>query len=121
MARIAVTVEVLAYTAATSPAGTTADPTNGHVVDLGGYPANEHYLRFTNTNGSNRVATVKAGDNPPAVAAGQGDQSITVPATTGDMTMALEDRYVQDDGTVNIDLAASFAGKVYCVRVPRTR
>ena len=67
------------------------------------------------------VATIVAGDNPPALSAGQGNLDITVPATSGDMTVAgLESaRFLQSDGTVNIDLAASFAGKVYAIRVPR--
>lgn len=121
MARTAVTVEVLSRTGATSPTGTVADTTNDHVVSLGGYPLEEFVFRFTNTNGSDRVATIVAGDSPPALSAGQGNLDITVLATTGDMTVAgLESaRFMQDDGTVLIDLAASFAGKVYAMRVPR--
>jgi len=122
MARTAVTVEALSLTGATSPSGTTADPTNDHSVDLGGYPVEEFVFRFTNTNGSDRVATIVAGDSPPSLAASQGNIDITVPATTGDMTIAgsaLAGRCIQSDGLVHIDLAASYAGKVYAVRVPR--
>lgn len=121
MARTAVTVEVLSRTGAATGAGTTADTTNDHVVDLGGYPLEEFVFRFTNTNGSDRVATILAGDNPPALSAGQGNLDITVPATTGDMTVAgLESaRFLQSDGTVLIDLAASYAGVVRAIRVPR--
>lgn len=121
MARTAVTVETLSRTGATSPAGTTADTTNDHVVDLGGYPLEEFIFRFTNTNGSDRVATIVAGDSPPALSSGQGNLDITIPATTGDLTVAgLESaRFLQSDDTVQIDLAASYAGKVYAIRVPR--
>ena len=121
MARTAVTVEVLSRTGAATGAGTVADTTNDHVVDLGGYPLEEFVFRFTNTNGSDRVATILAGDNPPALSAGQGNLDITVPATTGDMTVAgLESaRYLQSDGTILIDLATSFAGAVRAIRVPR--
>lgn len=121
MARTAVTVEVLSRTGAATGAGTDADPTNDHVVDLGGYPLEEFIFRFTNTNGSDRVATIVAGANPPALSAGQGNLDITVPATSGDMTVAgLESaRFVQADGTLRIDLATSFAGKVRAIRVPR--
>jgi len=121
MARTAVDVTTLtANTAVTEPAGTTADPTNDHVVS--GVPCEELLLRFANTNGSDRVATILAGDNPPADAAGQGDLAVTVPATSGvrwvgPLTSA---RFVQSDGTVLIDLAASFAGTVTAYRVPRT-
>lgn len=121
MARTAVTVEVLSRTGAATGAGTVADPTNDHSVDLGGYPLEEFIFRFTNTNGSDRVATIVAGDSPPALSAGQGNLDITVPATTGDMTVAgLESaRYIQSDGLLHIDLAASFAGAVRAIRVPR--
>lgn len=121
MARTAVTVAVLTRTGGTTPAGTDADPTNDHSVDLGGYPLEEFVLRFQNTNGTDRVATIVAGDSPPALAAGLGNLDITVPATTGDITVAgLESaRFIQSDGLLHIDLAASFAGKVIAMRVPR--
>ena len=121
MARTAVPVVALSRTGAATDAGTTADPTNDHIVDLGGYPLEEFVFRFTNTNGSDRVATIVAGDNPPALSAGQGNLDITVPATSGDITGAgLESaRVLQSDGTVLIDLAASFAGAVRAFRVPR--
>lgn len=120
MPRTAVPVVTLSKTGAATNAGTTADPTNGHVVDLGGFPLESFVFRFTNTNGSDRVATIVAGDSPPALSAGQGNLAITVPATSGDMTVAaLESaRFIQSDGTVNIDLAASFAGAVRAFRIP---
>lgn len=122
MARTAVTVTTLtANTGVTEPAGTTADPTNDHSIDPGG-PSEELLIRLANTNGSDRVATILAGDNPPADAAGQGNLDITVPATTGvkwvgPLTSA---RFIQSDGLVHIDLAASFAGTVTAYRIPRT-
>lgn len=121
MARTAVTLETLSKAGATAPVGTTADPTNGHNVALAGVPLEEVIFRFLNTNGTNRVATVKAGVSPPASSSGQGDQAMTVTATTGDFWIAgMESaRYLQADGSVNIDLAASFAGTVFAIRVPR--
>jgi hypothetical protein len=121
MARTAVPIVSLSRTGAATAAGTTADPTNDHVVALGGVPLSEIVFRFTNTNGTNRVATIKAGANPPALSAGQGDLAITVPATTGDMTVAgLESaRFLQADGSIHIDLAESYAGAVRAFRVPR--
>ena len=124
MARTAVTVTTATPgTAYNTPAGTDADPTNDHVITLpAGAMLEEMSIRLTNTNGSDRVATIKAGDNPPALSAGQGDKDITVPATSGDVTISgLESaRYLQDDGTLLIDLAASFAGKVRAVWNKRT-
>ena len=121
MARTAVTVTTLtANTATTEPAGTTADATNDHVIS--GVPCEQLLIRLANTNGSDRVATILAGDNPPADAAGQGDLAITVPATTGVMWVGplSSARFAQDNGDVNIDLATSFAGTVTAYRIPRT-
>jgi hypothetical protein len=121
MARTAVTVTTLtANTGVTEPAGTTADPTNDHVVS--GVPLEELVIRLANTNGSDRVATIKAGDNPPAIAAGLGDLAITVPATSGVVWVGplSSARFAQSDGTLEIDLATSFAGTVTAYRIPRT-
>ena len=121
MARTAVTVTTLtANTGVTEPAGTTADPTNDHVVS--GVPLEELVIRLANTNGSDRVATIKAGDNPPALAAGLGDLAITVPATTGVVWVGplSSARFAQSDGSLEIDLATSFAGTVTAYRIPRT-
>ncbi len=121
MARTAVTVTTLdANTATTEPAGTTADPTNDHVIS--GVPCEQLLIRLANTNGTDRVATILAGDNPPADAAGQGDLAITVPATTGVKWVGplSSARFAQDNGDINIDLAASFAGTVTAYRIPRT-
>jgi len=121
MARTAVTVTTLtANTATTEPAGTTADPTNDHVIS--GVPCEQLLIRLANTNGSDRVATILAGDNPPADAAGQGNLEVTVPATSGVKWVGplSSARFAQDNGDVNIDLAASFAGTVTAYRIPRT-
>lgn len=121
MARTAVTVTTLtAGTAASESAGTTADPTNDHVVTVD-FPLEELLLVFKNTNGSDRVATIVAGDNPPASNSGQGNLDITVPATSGvKLIGGLESaRFLQNDGTLQIDLAASFAGTVHAYRLPR--
>ena len=120
MARTAVTVTTLSSTASTTePAGTTADPTTDHVIS--GVPLNELVVRLANTNGSDRVATIVAGDSPPAFAAGQGNLAITVPATSGVMWIGPFDssRFSQDNGDLHIDLASSFAGTVTAYRIPR--
>lgn len=122
MPRTAVTVTTLTANAGTAePAGTTADPTNDHSVDPGG-PTDLLLIRFANTNGTDRVATIVAGDSPPALNSGQGDLSITVPATSGVRWVGpLESaRFIQSDGLVHVDLAASFAGTVTAYKVPRT-
>ena len=121
MPRVNVPIVTLSRTGAATAAGTTADPTEDHVVDLNGVPLDEVVFRFTNTNASDRVATIVAGVSPPALSAGQGNLAITVPATSGDVTVAgLESaRFMQADGTIFIDLAVSYAGAVRAFRVPR--
>lgn len=124
MARTAVTVTSLAAgTAASESAGTAADPTNDHVIAAASlnFPLEELLLVFKNTNGSDRVATIVAGDSPPALSAGQGNLDITVPATTGvKVVTGLESaRFLQDNGDLHIDLAASFAGTVHAYRLGR--
>ena len=120
MARDAVTItELTSGTAATNPAGTAINTTNGAVIN-GAKDTSRLLIRITNTNGSDRVATIKAGDNPPAVRKGLGDLAITVPATSGDKIVVVESaRFLQDDGSIQIDFGASMAGVVSAVRLPK--
>lgn len=122
MPRTAVTVEAISRTGAAAGAGTTADPTNDHEVDLANTPLEEYVFEFRNTDASARIATIVASvDNPPALSAGQGNLDISVPATTGVMRVGgLESaRFLRKDGKVSIDLAVSFAGTVHAYRIPR--
>lgn len=121
MARTAVTVTTLtANTYVADPAGTNADPTNDHVIDCSTFPLEELVLEIKQTDATGRAATIKAGDNPPADAAGQGDLSKTMAQNevwlVGPLTSA---RFLQNDGTLLIDLAASFAGTIKAYRIPR--
>ena len=121
MPRVNVPIVTLSTVGVATNAGTVADPTEGHIVALGGVPLDEVVFRFTNTNGTDRVATIVAGVSPPALSTGVGALAITVPATSGDMTVAgLESaRFLQVDGSIHIDLGASYAGAVRAFRVPR--
>ena len=104
----------------TNPAGTTVDPTNGHVIS--GARFRKLLIRITNTNGTNRTCTIKAGAYPPAESAGLGDLVVTVPATTGDLLIGpLESaRFSQANGDINIDLGASIAGIIAAIALPDT-
>lgn len=121
MARTAVTISKLsANSSITTPAGTTLDPTNGHVIS--GARFRKLMIRITNTNGTNRVATIKAGAYPPAESAGLGDLAVTVPATTGDVLIGpLESaRFAQANGDIYVDLGASIAGIIAAIQFPDT-
>lgn len=122
MARTAITVNTLtANTTTALPTPTTADTTNDHVLTPpAGACLEEIVIFIKQTDASARVATIKAGDNPPADAAGQGDLTKSMAQNetwiVGPLTSA---RFIQNDGTVNIDLAASFAGEITAYYVPR--
>lgn len=121
MARTAVTIVNLPANAATAdPTPTTADQPNGHVI-AATYPLEEIVLRIKQTDASARVATIKAGANPPALEAGQGDLTRSMAQNetwwVGPLTSG---RFAQADGSLLIDLAASFAGTITAFHVPRT-
>lgn len=120
MARTAVTVtELAAGTITAQPAGTTADPTNDHVVTVD-FPLEELLLHITQTDATARTVTIVAGDSPPALSAGQGDISQSIAQNGVYVVSGLESaRFLQSDGTLHIDLAASFAGTIRAYRVAR--
>lgn len=124
MARTAVTINTVTQnTALSNPTETAIDATNSHVLSPGSTPLEEIFLRIVNTTASTKTVTVKAGVNPPALAAGQGD--LVVSLTAGNVTpqvaiVQLESgRFLQSDGTVNVDIAASTTGTITAFRVAR--
>lgn len=120
MPRDAVTItELTANSASANPAGTTVVVANGAVIN-GVKDSSRVLVRLRNTDASPRVATFLAGDNPPALRAGVGNLEVTVPASTGDVLVVLESaRFLQSDGTIQVDFAASFAGTISAVRLPK--
>lgn len=124
MARTAVTARPLAKNSnlngATGP--TTIDATlvsNG--VTIANARPERTILRVTNTEGSTNVLTVRAGDNPPALRAGQGDLTVTVAATTGVQYMGPfeSDKVLQDDGSMSIDFETGMTGTIDALLLPR--
>lgn len=111
---------LLANGSIANPAGTTVDPTNDHVIAAGS-DVDRLWIRCTNTNGTPRSLTVKAGVNPPSMRQGAGDLVISVPATTGDLLIGpLESaRFAQADGSIYVDLEASIAGIIAAFRLPK--
>lgn len=120
MARTAVPYSTLvANSNLTDPAGTALDATNDHVI-AAAVPENT-ILRVTNTNGSDRVITILAGDSPPALASGLGNLDVTVAATTGVQWIGPFEsgRFLQNDGTMHIDVAASMTGTITAFKTTR--
>jgi hypothetical protein len=101
------------------PAGTALDITNDHVINAA--LPERTLLRVTNTHGSAHVITIKAGDYPPAIAAGQGDLTQSIAATTGVAWLGPFEsgRFIQSDGTMLIDVEAAHTGTITAFKLPR--
>lgn len=77
-------------------------------------------LRVTNSDDDTALTlTVKAGDNPPAIAAGQGDLAVAVAFGTTQFLGPFESgRFVQSDGSMLIE-STTTTGTITALRVPR--
>lgn len=120
MARTAVAYsDLVANSNLSDPAGTSLDATNSHVVNSA--EPERTVLRVTNTAASDKVITIKAGANPPALAAGLGDLAVTVTASTGVQFIGPFEsgRFLQSDGSLNIDVASGMTGKITAFLVPK--
>lgn len=123
MARTAVTVSALTFnTALARPAGTNADTSNGHSVAVTG-PSTRLVLVIKHTASGAKNLTILAGDASPADAQGQGD--LVIACAAGNVTaveklvVVTSDRFIQNDGTISIDLESGFTGTIAAVKLPK--
>ncbi|MET8824786.1 hypothetical protein ABZX40_17950 [Streptomyces sp. NPDC004610] len=125
MPRTAVAYRTLAANASVNAAtgATTVDATlvtNGVVIN----DAVPEYtlIRTTHTDGAAHDLIVRAGDSPPALAAGQGDLVAEVAATSGVRYFGPFEsgRFLQSDGTLLIDFETGYAGTIDVLRIPRS-
>ena len=117
MARTATPVTT-AYNTGAAPTATNLDPTNGHTIPVTTCPADELLIIINNTTVSAKIVTLKAGAYPPALSAGQGDLAITCAASTNGIPIRIESgRFMQADGTIYVDVAASTTGTINVYRV----
>jgi len=123
MARTTIPVTSLAKNAgaamATAESATAVDQTNG--MAIAGANPEKLLLRVTNTAGAAHGVIIRAGNSLyPAVLSGQGDLNVQVAATTGVAYVGPFDseRFLQSDGSLNVDFEASFAGKIAAVLLP---
>lgn len=104
----------------TQPTGTTlvAAPTNN--MQLAAAKPELTVLRVSNTDDDTELTfTVKAGDMPPAIAAGQGDLDVTVAFGTVEFIGPFESgRFLQSDGSMIFE-STTTTGAVTALRVPR--
>lgn len=99
------------------PAGTTLNDgaSNGHTISSA--EPELTVLRIVATTGGD--ITIVAGDYPPALASGQGDFVHTVGVETVWLGPFESGRFLQNDGTLLIDVEASTAGTITAFKVPR--
>ncbi|MER7363579.1 hypothetical protein [Nonomuraea wenchangensis] len=124
MARTAVTPRALVANGGLNGAtgATTIDSTlvtNGVVINSA--EPERTVLRVTNTEGSTNVVTIRAGDYPPALAAGLGDITVTVAATTGVQYIGPFEsgRVLQSNGTMEIDFETGMTGVIDALLLPK--
>ena len=117
MARTALPVTT-AYNSGAAPTATAIDATNSHVIAVSATPTEELLISVNNTTVSTKTVTIKAGGNPPALAAGQGDLVVTCATSTNGIPLRVESaRFLQADGTINLDIAASMTGTIVVYKV----
>lgn len=111
-----------ANAATTRPAGTTIDATlvtNGVVI--ADAPFAELVVEIDKQATSDHDVTFAAGDDPPAIAAGQGALVVNFDEDdiklVGPFTGA---RFAQDTGDLHIDFETGTTGTLRAYRIPRT-
>ncbi len=128
MARTALTPTQLTPNGGLIDIAYTACATDGFAVAPSGWPSRTAEEIFLHVKASGALTvTVKAGDNPPALEAGQGDVAVVLatgeeaflgPFTSGRFAQAGSD-VIAAQGEVWID-CSSTAGTIAAVHVPRT-
>lgn len=99
------------------PAGTAAGATN--IVGSAGVPLEQVVLRVV-TATATTVLTVKAGSNPPSLSAGQGDLAVSCTVGTRYIGPFTSARFMQADGTMNVNSATAANHTITAFRLPRT-
>lgn len=114
------TFALIALSPNNSTAATTGAATGStNIVSAAGVPLEEIMLVATVTTATTNV-TVKAGDYPPALSAGQGDLVVAAPVGVTYIGPFTSARFMQDDGTMNVNVATSANVVLAVVRIPRT-
>lgn len=107
--------------AASGSLGTTIDSTlvtAGVVIDDA--DPSRSVIRVLNTSGGARDVIVRAGANPPAWRAGQGDLTIEVAAGQHVWIPPLtEARYMQAGSKIHIDFESGFTGRITPFKLAR--
>lgn len=117
MARTVIPITDFSLNAAVAtPAATTADQANGMYIDAKG--SSRILVRVTNTFAGAKNFIARKGVQPPAQAATLGDLTVSHAQNAEKWYMLHPERFVQADGTINIDFESGFTGNVTAYRVP---
>ncbi len=119
MARDAVAITNLAVNDATAlAAGVAINPANNAVIAAGGN-TQRLAIHVTITNAGGADVTVKAGSNPPAFAAGQGDLVETFAQNDEKFFVIESARFAQANGDIYVDFEAGATGTIAAYRLPK--
>lgn len=101
------------------PTPVTIDATNNHVIPAAGQ-SSRIVLRVKNTFAGAKIVTVKAGTaNAPAFQNGIGDLSVSLAQNAVKWIGPIESaRFIQPDGTISVDVAASTTGEITAFQWP---
>jgi len=113
MARTAVTVQRFSQGDTAALTETAVDPTNDHVVTFTN--PSKGYIHVRNTYAGAKTVTLKAGDSDVARNASQGDQVISVAQNEVRIIKVDASRFLQNDGTINVDLEAAITGGIFAI------
>lgn len=109
---------LVANSSVAQPAGTNVDPTNGHNILAAGL-TQRVILRINNTTVGAKNVTIKKGDAGPGQRVNLGDVVIACAGSTVYFAGPFESaRFVQDDGSIDIDCEAGMTGTIAALQVP---
>lgn len=119
MARTAVSYSsLLPNSNLSDPSGTSISSGAGNGGQVAKASPELTLIRVSNASGGSGTATVKAGAYPPAIAAGQGDLTVTVANSGTQWIGPLESgRFLQSDGSLIVE--SSVALTMTAFKVPR--
>ena len=119
MARTLIAPTNLAESQAVAPVENAVDQANGMYLAVGvGNRAHRVVLEVVNSAGAAADIIIRKGTNPPALRAAIGDLAIEIGAGATRAIVIEGSRHVQNDGTVNVDFEAGFAGIIVAYKLP---
>lgn len=120
MARDAVSVTDLTLNTGTDlVTGVDITPANGASIAAGGL-TQRLLIHVVNAGASAYDVTIKAGSNPPAILASQGDVTFEVVASGESFFVIESARFAQSDGAIYVDFETGMTGKIAAYRLPKT-